>query len=87
MDLFSREAEEIFKTINDEGVKVFQNQPGFLSYRLMRASSDVTIAVAEWESEELGKVGAENYRQWLRKSGIWGKLVLQTYDGDTVASS
>ena len=87
MDLFSREAEEIFKTINDEGVKVFQKQPGFLSYRLMRAGSDVTVAVAEWKSEELGKVGAENYRQWLRESGIWDKLVLQTYDGDTVASS
>ena len=87
IDLYSREAEEIFKKINDEGVTVFRKQPGFISYRLMRASSDVTVAVAEWKSEELGKAGAKNYRRWLSKSGIWDKLVLQTYDGATVASS
>ena len=87
IDLYSQEAGEIFKKINDEGVKVFQEQPGFISYRLMRASSDVTVAVAEWKSEDLGKVGAENYRMWLRKSGIWDKLVLQTRDGEIVASS
>ena len=87
IDLYSREAEEIFRKINDEGVAVFRKQPGFISYRLMRASSDVTVAVAEWKSEELGKAGAKNYRRWLSKSGIWDKLVLQTYDGATVASS
>ena len=53
----------------------------------MRASADVTVAVAEWASEELGKVGAENYRKWLRESGIWDKLELQTYDGEVKASS
>ena len=47
----------------------------------MRASAEVTVAVAEWQSEKLGKVGAENYRNWLRESGIWNKLVLQTYYG------
>ena len=77
----------IFEKINSEGVAVFRQQPGFISYRLMRASSDVTVAVAEWESEKLGRVGAENYRNWMRESGIWDKLVLQTYDGDVVASS
>ena len=87
IDLYSQEAEEIFKKINDEGVAVFRKQPGFISYRLIRASSEVTAAVAEWKSEELGKVGAENYRRWLRESGIWDKLVLQTYDGETVSSS
>jgi quinol monooxygenase YgiN len=87
IDLRSREAQEIFKRINAEGVKVFRKQPGFISYRLMQASSDLTVAVAEWTSEELGKAGAENYRRWLRESGIWDKLVLQTHDGRVVASS
>jgi hypothetical protein len=87
IDLYSQEAEEIFKRISDEGVKVFRKQPGFINYRLMRASADVTVAVAEWQSKELGKVGTENYRKWLRESGIWDKLVLQTYDGEVVASS
>ncbi len=62
IDLYSREAEEIFKKINDDGVPVFRKQPGFISYRLMRASPDVTVAVAEWISEELGNAGAENHR-------------------------
>jgi len=87
IDLYSRDAEEIFKKINDEGVTVFRKQPGFISYRLMRASSDVTVAVAVRKSEELGKVGAENYRGWMKENGIWNKLVLQTYDGEIVASS
>jgi hypothetical protein len=87
IDLFSQEAEEIFRRISDEGVKVFRKQLGFINYRLMRAGADVTMAVAEWQSEELGKIGAENYRKWLRESGIWNKLVLQTYDGEVVSSS
>jgi hypothetical protein len=87
IDLYSPEAEEIFQRISTEGVEVFRRQPGFINYRLMRASADVTVAVAEWASEELGKVGAENYRKWLRESGIWDKLELQTYDGEVKASS
>ena len=46
-----------------------------------------TIAVAEWESEELGKPGAQRYREWLRSSGIAEKLSLETYDGEVVAAS
>jgi hypothetical protein len=87
IDLCSPEAEAVFERINNEGVKVFQKQAGFISYRLMRASAQVTVAVAEWKSEELGKAGAENYRNWLRESGIWNKLILQTYDGEVVATS
>ena len=87
INLSSPEAEKVFERINNEGIKVFQKQAGFISYRLMRASAEVTIALAEWQSEELEKVGAENYRNWLRESGIWNKLVLQTYDGEVVATS
>jgi hypothetical protein len=45
-----------------------------------------TAAVAEWESEELGKKGAENCRNRLKTSGIRDKQVLQTYDGEVVAA-
>jgi hypothetical protein len=87
IDLSSDEAGEIFRSIDDEGVRVFRKQPGFIQYRLMLADPQTTVAVAEWESEELGKKGAENYRSWLRSSVIWDKLVLQTYDGEVVAAS
>jgi DNA gyrase inhibitor GyrI len=87
IDLSSTEAKNIFNDINDEGVKVFRKQPGFIQYRLMLADSHTTVAVAEWESEELGKKSTQNYRNWLRTSGIWDKLVLQTYDGEVVATS
>jgi DNA gyrase inhibitor GyrI len=87
IDLLSNEAKEVFRSIDEEGVRVFRKQPGFIQYRLMLADPHTTVAVAEWESEELGKKGAENYRNWLRSSGIWDKLVLQTYDGEVVAAS
>jgi heme-degrading monooxygenase HmoA len=87
IDLESAEAAEIFRSIGTEGVRVFREQPGFIRYRLMKADGHTTIAVAEWESEELGKRGAENYRQWMRDSGIWDKIVLKTYDGEIVAAS
>ena len=66
---------------------MFRQQALFISYRLMRAGANETAAVAKWESEELGKIGAENYRRWLKESGMWDKLVLQIYDGEVVASS
>jgi hypothetical protein len=87
IDLSSSEGEEAFRLINDEGLRVFRSQPGFIGYRLMVADPTTTIAVAEWESEELGKPGAQRYREWLRSSGIAEKLSLETYDGPIVVAS
>ena len=86
IDLDSEEGREAFRLIATEGVRVFRNQPGFVRYRLMLADPKTTIAVAEWESEELGKPGAQRYREWLRSSGIAEKLSLETYDGEVVAA-
>jgi Antibiotic biosynthesis monooxygenase len=87
IDLDSDEAREALRLIDKEGVSVFRSQPGFVRYRLMVADPSTTIAVAEWESEELGKPGARRYREWLSSSGIAEKLSLETYDGEVVAAS
>ena len=87
VDLCSKEARESFRLINDEGLRVFRSQPGFIRYRLMVADTTTTIAVAEWENEELGKPGAQRYREWLSSSGIAQKLSLETYDGEVVVAS
>jgi len=87
IDLQSAEAERIFRQIQTEGVAVFRAQPGFVRYRLMRADNATTIAVAEWESELLGKAGAERYRAWMRSAGIMDHFTLETQAGDIVAGS
>jgi hypothetical protein len=87
IDLSSDEAREAFRLIDEEGIRVFRSQHGFVGYRLMVADRTTTIAVAEWESEELGKPGARRYREWLSSSGIAEKLSLETYDGEVVAAS
>jgi len=87
INLYTPEAERIFKQIETEGVAVFRAQPGFIRYRLMRTDSSTTIAVAEWESERLGKVGAEQYRAWMGKVGIMAHLTLETRAGEIVAKS
>jgi len=87
INLHSLEAERIFAQIDREGVAVFRAQPGFVRYRLMRADSTTTVAVAEWESEELGRVGAERYRAWMRRVGIMDRITLETRAGDIVAGS
>ncbi len=46
INLYSFEAEEIFRKINVDSVKVFRHQPSFISYRLMRASVDMSVPVA-----------------------------------------
>jgi heme-degrading monooxygenase HmoA len=87
IDLHSAEAERAFHLIETDGVAVFRAQPGFIRYRLMRADRTTTIAVAEWESEELGKAGAEHYRAWMRRVGIMERITLDTHAGDIVAGS
>jgi hypothetical protein len=87
IDLSSNKGQETFRLIKDEGLRVFRSQLGFIRHRLMLADSTTTIAVAEWESEELVKPGAQRYRQWLRSSGIAEKLSLETYDGPIVDAS
>ena len=87
INTYTPEAEQIFHQIETEGVAVFKAQPGFVRYRLMRADSTTTIAVAEWESEQLGLAGAEKYRAWMRNVGIMKHIKLETYTGDIVAAS
>jgi hypothetical protein len=87
INLYTPEAERIFHQIDTDGVAVFRAQPGFVRYRLMRADSTTTVAVAEWQSEELGKVGAERYRDWMRRVGIMDHITLETRAGDIVAGS
>jgi hypothetical protein len=87
VDLSSEEAREAFSLINDEGLRVFRSQPGFIRYSGVCDHQPTTIAVAEWESEELGKPGAQRYREWLSSSGIAQKLSLETYDGEVVVAS
>jgi hypothetical protein len=87
INLYSAEAERIFHQIDTDGVAVFRAQPGFVRYRLMRADSTTTVAVAEWESEPLGQAGAERYRAWMRSVGIMDRLTLETQAGEIVAGS
>ena len=87
IDLYSPEAERIFRQIETDGVAVFRAQPGFIRYRLMRADSTTTVAVAEWESEKLGQAGAEQYRAWMRRVGIMDRIILETRAGEIVAAS
>ncbi|HZD43050.1 MAG TPA: antibiotic biosynthesis monooxygenase [Methanomicrobiales archaeon] len=87
IDLDSREGQAIFQRISEEGVRVFRKQPGFIQYRLVQTDNKTTIAVAEWENEDLGKSGARHYRDWLKSSGIAERLTLTTRDGPVVASS
>lgn len=87
IDLYSAEAALIFQQIQTEGIAVFRAQPGFVRYRLMRADSTTTIAVAEWQSEQLGQAGAAQYRDWMRRAGIMAHFTLDTHAGDIVAGS
>ena len=87
IDLYSAEAERIFQRIAGEGVAVFRQQPGFIRYRLMRAGATTSIAVAEWETEQLGQAGAERYRAWMRGAGIMDHFTLETHAGEIVAGS
>jgi hypothetical protein len=87
IDLYSPEAERMFHQIETHGVAVFRAQPGFVRYRLMRVDGTTTIAVAEWESEALGMLGAQQYRAWMREAGIMDRLTLETHAGQIVAGS
>lgn len=87
IDLGSAEARDMFLRIDTEGVAVFRAQPGFIRYRLMHASADTTVAVAEWESEALGRTGAEKYRDWMREAGIMAHIKLETHAGEIVVAS
>jgi heme-degrading monooxygenase HmoA len=84
INTYSAEAERIFQQIATDGLAVFRAQRGFINYRLMRADSTKTIAVAEWETEELGLAGAEKYRDWMRSVGIMDFIKLETYTGEIV---
>jgi len=86
-DLESPEGQQVFHRIQTEGVSVFRQQPGFVRYRLMRADNHTTVAMAEWESEALASVGAQQFRAWLAKAGIREKLTMETYSGEIVAAS
>jgi len=87
IDLDTPAGARLTKMIRDEGLAVFRQQPGFIRYRLMRAGPMKSIAVAEWESEDLGIVGAARYRQWLDDAGIRAHITMSTEAGPVLVSS
>lgn len=87
LDLDSPEAEAMFQRIRTEGIAVFRRQPGFIRYRLVRADVRTTIAVAEWENEELGTAGAQRFRDWLGQTGIRSRLTMETHAGEVIVGS
>jgi len=81
LDLDGEAGQALVERIAREGVSVFRQQPGFIRYRLMRAGPRTTIAVAEWESEDLGAAGASRFRAWLVTAGIRQHLDMETEAG------
>lgn len=87
VDVSSGVGREQVRKIQERGLEVFRQQPGFIRYRLMQADPRTTVAVAEWESEELGKPGAQRYRDWMRESGVAEHISLETWDGPILVAS
>jgi Antibiotic biosynthesis monooxygenase len=87
VDLDAPEGQRLVELIRGAGVGVFQRQPGFIRYRLMRAGPMRSIAVAEWESEELAMRGSANYRAWLESSGIRDHITMTTEMGPILVSA
>jgi hypothetical protein len=87
IDLDTPQGARLVELIRSEGLTVFRRQPGFIRYRLMRAGPGKSIAVAEWESEELGITGAARYRQWLEDAGIRARINMNTEAGPVLISS
>ena len=87
IDLDTPEGGRLVELIRSQGLAVFRRQPGFIRYRLMRAGPGKSIAVAEWESEELGITGAGKYREWLETAGIRAHITMATEAGPVLVSS
>ena len=71
VDLYSQEAEHIFRQIDTDGVAVFRAQPGFVRYRLMRANRATTVAVAEWNLSNLARPVRSSIARGCAGRGSW----------------
>lgn len=87
VDLDAPSGHRLVDLIRSEGMAVLRRQPGFIRYRLMRASQGKSIAVTEWESEELGLRGAARYREWLESSGTKAHITMDTTAGPVLVSA
>ena len=86
VDLESEAGRDLVDLIARDGSTVFRAQPGFIRYRLMRAGTRATVAIAEWESEDLGAPGAERFRDWLAAAGIRQHIQMETEAGPILVS-
>ncbi|MDN7025625.1 hypothetical protein FGU65_12105 [Methanoculleus sp. FWC-SCC1] len=87
IDLNTAEGDAILAQVRDEGLCVLREQPGFIRYQLVLVDAHTTVAVVEWESEDLAREGVKNYHAWLKESGIAEKLMLDVTGGEVVAAS
>ena len=87
VELDAPEGDRLVALIDSAGLAVFRRQPGFIRYRLMRAGPTKSVAVAEWETEELGLAGSAKYREWLEAAGIKAHIAMSTEAGPALVSS
>lgn len=87
LDVDGPDGQALVARIDRDGAAVFRAQPGFVRYRLMRAGPRRTVAVAEWESEELGLAGSAQYRAWLAEAGIRAHITMETETGPVIVAA
>ena len=87
IDVDTPEGHRLLDIVRSDGLALFRRQPGFIRYRLVRLGPSRTIALAEWDSEELALAGAARYRSWLETAGLMAHITLTTESGPVLISS
>jgi len=85
--LTSGTVEDVARKAEEGMLPIFRDQPGFVSYRLVRAEDETIISISRWRSREQADRATEAAASWVRDNIADNVALQQNYVGEVVLSS
>ena len=78
--------EEVVSKIKEDALPMYQQQPGFVSYSVVKSGSTL-ISTSVWETEEAAQKASEMMSNWAKETLPTQVSQVSDYNGEIVVSS
>jgi heme-degrading monooxygenase HmoA len=85
--LTSGTVEDVARKAEEGMLPIFRDQPGFVSYRLVRGEDETIISISRWQSRDQADRATEAAASWVRDNIADNVALQQNYVGEVVLSS
>jgi heme-degrading monooxygenase HmoA len=79
--------DEVLSRVKQAWVDLFEHQPGFLAYEVVKTGENSAIFINTWETREQAEAAAQSAASWVKDNVAGMVVAADTYVGELAVSS